>query len=97
MAVSNKSINAAQLDVIFDGMWVMAPSIDRSGKIIGVDIYAPACGHPQGAVFVPELAPDPWPAPTEFYQLDNHGHTLHIERANRSRTGTTLRDRGPMR
>ncbi len=90
MAAKGKSADEAQLDVVFDGTWVMVPSIDTTSRIVGVDVYAPACGHPQGATFIGDIDPEPWPASASFYQLDPHGHTLHIEHANRNRTGMTL-------
>ncbi len=89
MAAKGNSADEAQLNVVFEGTWVMVPSIDTTGRIVGVDVYAPACGHPQGAIFNNSLNPDPWPTSAAFYQLDPHGHTLHIERTSRNRTGMT--------
>jgi hypothetical protein len=80
----------SQLDIVFDGTWVIAPQVDADGKIIGVDVYSPACGHPQGVTFASGLDPDPWPAQNAFYQLDNHSHTLRIQRSNGSRAGMAL-------
>ena len=80
----------AQLDVVFDGTWIVAPSIDGSGKITQVDVYSPECGHPQGVYFTNQLAPNPWPAPSAFYQLDNHSHILGIQCGTRPQAGMAL-------
>jgi hypothetical protein len=73
---------ASQLDVIVDGTWVIVPSVDASGNITGVEVYSPSCGHPHGAIFVNALNPNPWPAPASFYMLDDHSHTLNIQRGS---------------
>jgi hypothetical protein len=90
MAAKGRSAGA-QLNVVFDGTWVLAPMTDKSGRIVAVDVYAPACGHPQGATYQACLEPDPWPVSAAFYQLDPHGLTLRIERGNKIRAGMFLR------
>lgn len=77
---------ASQLDIVFDGTWVIVPQI-ANGKIIGVDVYSPTCGHPQGVTFAAGLSPNPWPNQDAFYQLDNHSHSLRIKRSNGSTAG----------
>jgi hypothetical protein len=79
--------SASQLDVVFDGTWVIVPNVDGNGKIIGVNVYSPACGHPQGVAFESGLNPNPWPTQSAFYQLDNHSHTLNIRRSNGTKPG----------
>ncbi len=83
--------SANQLDVVFDGTWVIVPQIDATKRIIGVNIYSPSCGHPQGVTFVSDLAPNPWPNQDAFYQLDNHGYILRIQRANKKQAGMNVR------
>ena len=83
----NSPVSATQLDVVFDGTWVFLPRVDASGHIIGVDIYAPACGHPQGVTFTNAINPSPWPAPAAFYMLDNHSHTISIQRSSGAQAG----------
>jgi hypothetical protein len=80
-SASNPATTPSQLDVILDGTWVIVPSVDAAGNIAGVDVYSPSCGHPHGVGFVDELNPNPWPGPFSFYLLDEHGHTLIIQRA----------------
>jgi hypothetical protein len=82
--------SASQLDLAFDGTWVIVPSVDGTGKIIGVSIYSPACGHPQGVTFSGGLNPNPWPDQTSFYELDNHSHTLNIQRSNGAKAGMAV-------
>lgn len=81
---------ASQLDVVFDGTWIIVPSVNASGHITGVDVYSPACGHPLGVTFITALNPNPWPASTSFYQLDPHSHTVDIQRANGAVAGMPL-------
>jgi hypothetical protein len=81
MAAATSTPAASQLDVVFDGTWVIAPSIDANNKILGVNIYSPACGHPHGAYFTNQLDPNPWPQPPAFYMLDNHGYSVVIQRS----------------
>lgn len=83
----NSSVSATQLDVVFDGTWVFVPTVDAARNMIGVDVYAPSCGHPQGVTFANVINPDPWPAPAAFYMLDNHGHSLNIQRASGAQAG----------
>lgn len=91
MATAGNSANAGfQLNVVFDGTWVIAPSVDTSGKIVSVDAYAPSCGHPQGATFNFQLAPNPWPVPSAYYLLDHHSHMLVIQRASGTRAGMNI-------
>ncbi len=78
---------SAQLDVVFDGTWLLVPSADRSGKITGVNIYSPACGHPLGVFFTNQLNPNPWPTQSAFYQLDSHSYTLNIQCGSRAAAG----------
>lgn len=88
--VSNPASPASQLDVVFDGTWVIVPSTDAAGTILGVEVYSPSCGHPHGATFNYNINPNPWPAPAQFYMLDNHGHILFIQRAAGARTGMNI-------
>lgn len=81
---------ASQLDVVFDGTWILAPSVDANGLIIGVDIYSPDCGHPHGAYFTNQLNPNPWPLPAVFYMLDAHSHLVAIRRASGSGAGMNI-------
>jgi hypothetical protein len=78
---------SSQLDVVFDGTWLLVPSADASGNITGVDIYSPACGHPLGVYFTNQLNPDPWPAQSVFYQLDSHSYSLNIQCGSRPAAG----------
>lgn len=87
---SSSAASASQLDIVFDGTWVIVPSVDGNGKIIKVDVYSPACGHPQGVTFVSGLSPNPWPVQSAFYQLDNHSHTIAIQRANGAKAGAGI-------
>src|ERR1700758_250579 len=87
---SSPTASASQLDIVFDGTWVIAPTVDGTGKIVSVDIYSPACGHPQGVTFASGLNPSPWPDSSSFYQLDSHSHTLSIQRSNGSKAGMAL-------
>lgn len=80
MAPATNTATASQLDVVFDGTWVIVPSVDANNKIIGVNVYSPTCGHPHGAFFTNQLNPNPWPQPPAFYMLDNHGHSVVIQR-----------------
>ncbi len=79
MAGTNTPAATSQLDVVFDGTWLLAPTADASGKITGVSIYSPACGHPLGVYFANQLNPNPWPVQSAFYQLDSHSYTLNIQ------------------
>ncbi len=88
----NSPVSATQLDVVFDGTWVFLPSVDASGHIIGVDVYAPSCGHPQGVTFTNAISPSPWPDPAAFYMLDNHSHTISIQRASGAQAGMLATD-----
>lgn len=83
MAAKTKSAKSnSQLDVVFDGTWVLAPRVDDTGKIEGVDVYSPACGHPHGLCFVNEINPKHWPMARAFYQIHDHGHRLSIQRSH---------------
>jgi hypothetical protein len=77
----------AQLDVVFDGTWVVVPSVDSTDKIISVDVYSPACGHPHGVYFTNGLNPNPWPTQSAFYMLDSHSYILAIQRGSRGPAG----------
>lgn len=68
----------------------MVPSVDASSHIIGVDIYSPACGHPQGVAFTNELNPTTWPTAAAFYMLDNHSHTISIQRSSGAQAGMVI-------
>src|ERR1700723_1034252 len=83
-AATSTPAAASQLDVVFDGTWLFVPFTDSTGNITGVDIYSPACGHPLGVYFTNQLNPNPWPAQSAFYQLDNHSYTLNIQRGSRA-------------
>jgi hypothetical protein len=89
-AATSSRAAASQLDVVFDGTWVIAPSVDQNNKIVGVNVYSPACGHPHGAYFTNQLNPNPWPAQNVFYMLDNHSHLLAIHRASGSQAGMDI-------
>jgi hypothetical protein len=83
MATASSSAAAvSQLDVVFDGTWVLDPILDAAGQIVGVDVYSPSCGHPHGATYVNQLNPNPWPDSSAFYMLDDHGHILEIQRGS---------------
>ncbi len=88
--------SANQLDVVFDGTWVIVPQIDATRRIIGLNIYSPSCGHPQGVTFVSGPKVDPWPEQTAFYQLDNHGHTLQIQRSDHKQAGMSVKGIDPV-
>lgn len=75
--------SGTQLDVVFDGTWVMLPRIDENRAVIAVDVYSPACGHPLGVTFTTAFNPEPWPDSTMFFMLDSHGHTLTLQRSVR--------------
>lgn len=87
---SNSPASVSQLDVVFDGTWVVVPSVDATGLIVGVDVYSPSCGHPHGATFSNQLNPNPWPQPPAFYMLDDHSHVLFIERTSGSSAGMNI-------
>jgi hypothetical protein len=87
MGTGSSTAAAPQLDIVFDGTWVIVPSVDGSGNITRVDVYSPSCGHPQGVTFVSGLNPDPWPVQSSFYQLDNHSHTITIQRSGTAKPG----------
>jgi hypothetical protein len=78
---------SSQLDVVFDGTWLLVLSADSSGKITSVNIYSPACGHPLGVFFTNQLNPNPWPTQSAFYQLDSHSYTLNIQCGSRAAAG----------
>jgi hypothetical protein len=82
--------SVSQLDVVFDGTWVIVPRVDGNNNIAGVDIFSPACGHPLGVYFANELDPNPWPQPTGFYMLDPHSYTLSIQRGSRAPAGMAI-------
>jgi hypothetical protein len=86
-STGSPAATAPQLDVIVDGTWVIIPAVDVNGNIVAVEVYSPSCGHPHGVGFVPMLNPDPWPSPYSFYLLDEHSHTLSIQRASGSAAG----------
>lgn len=86
----NSAATGSQLDVVFDGTWVIVPSVDAAGRIGGVDVYSPACGHPHGATFTSQLNPNPWPATPAFYMLDDHSHMLVIHRTAGSHFGMSI-------
>ena len=90
MATTSTPAATSQLDVVFDGTWLLVPAVDNSGKIVGVDIYSPACGHPLGVYFAPQLNPNPWPAQSAFYQLDSHSYALNIQLGSRGRAGMPI-------
>src|SRR5208282_6569629 len=79
-AATSSPAASSQLDVVFDGTWVLVPSVDSTGVVIGVDVYSPECGHPHGAYFANQINPNPWPLPAVFYMLDNHSHVVAIQR-----------------
>ena len=92
-ASNSSTSSTSQLDVVIDGTWVFVPSVDAAGLITGVDVYSPACGHPHGATFINQLGPfsaAAWPQPTALYMLDDHGHSLFIQRDAASNTGMPL-------
>jgi hypothetical protein len=89
-ATTSSPAAVSQLDVIFDGTWLLVPSVDASRNIIGVDIYSPSCGHPLGVHFEPQLNPDPWPAQSAFYQLDSHSYSLNIQCGSRAAAGMPM-------
>lgn len=91
MATATSSPAAAsQLDVVFDGTWILAPRVDSTGVMLGVDVYSPDCGHPHGAYFANQINPNPWPQPSVFYMLDDHSHVLAIQRASGSKSGMNI-------
>ncbi len=83
----NPAASLSQLDVVFDGTWLIVPTTDTNGCIVSVDVYAPSCGHPQGVTFVPSLDPNPWPTAPSFYMLDSHGVCLDLQFAGGPRPG----------
>jgi hypothetical protein len=89
-AATSTPAAASQLDVVFDGTWLLVPTADASGKITGISIYSPACGHPLGVYFANQLNPNPWPVQSAFYQLDSHSYTLNIQRGTRPAAGMAL-------
>ena len=90
MAATTNPPGRSQLNVVFDGTWVMVPAVDAARRIVGVDVYSPACGHPQGVLFTKGLDPSPSPGTAAFYMLDNHSHRLAIQRASGSRAGMAV-------
>ena len=68
----------------------MVPSVDADGHILGVDVYSPSCGHPQGVTYYGGLNPNPWPAAQAFYMLDSHSHTLSIQRPSNAQAGMPI-------
>lgn len=87
---SSAATGVSQLDVVFDGTWVIVPIVDATKNIIGVDIYAPSCGHPQGVTFVNQLNPQPWPTADKFYMLDSHGICLDLQFVSGPRAGMPI-------
>ncbi len=87
---SSSASTVSQLDVVFDGTWVIDPIADATGQLIGVDVYSPSCGHPHGATYINQLNPNPWPTSSAFYMLDDHGHILEIQRGAGSPTGMKI-------
>jgi hypothetical protein len=91
MAAKNKKAGtSSQLDLVFDGTWVIAPNADHAGNIVSVDIYSPSCGHPHGVCFVHEIAPKRWPTERAFYQIHHHGHRIEVRRTSGSTIGMPL-------
>jgi hypothetical protein len=88
--MATTSSPVSQLDVVFDGTWLLVPAVDNSGKIVGVNVYSPACGHPLGVYFAPQLNPNPWPGQASFYQLDSHSYTLNIQVGSRGQAGMAV-------
>jgi hypothetical protein len=86
-AATSSPAAASQLDVVFDGTWLLVPIADSFGKITGVSIYSPACGHPLGVFFTNQSNPNPWPTQSAFYQLDSHSYTLNIQCGSRGVAG----------
>lgn len=81
-AATSNPAAASQLDVVFDGTWIILPQVDGSGTIVSVDVYSPACGHPHATLFLAQAGPfGPlnWPPLNSFYMLDSHGLTLAIQ------------------
>jgi hypothetical protein len=78
-AATSTPAAASQLDVIFDGTWLLVPCTDATGKIVSVNIYSPDCDHPLGVYFTNVLNPNPWPTQDAFYQLDSHSYILNIK------------------
>ncbi len=91
MATGSPAAPVSQLDIVFDGTWVILPRVDGANRINGLDVYSPACGHPQGVLFISGLNPNPWPNSTAFYMLDSHGHTLSIQRSGGRQAGMNVR------
>jgi hypothetical protein len=92
-AASSPAIQHSQLDVVFDGTWILVPSVDAAGNISGVDVYSPDCGHPHGAVFLNQLGPfsaAAWPAASSLYMLEEHSHCLDIQRTPATQTGMKI-------
>ncbi len=89
-AGSSTAANSPQLDVVIDGTWVIVPSVNAAGNIVGVDVYSPSCGHPLGALFVTQINPNPWPAANAFYMLDDHNLYLAVRRSSGSQAGMPI-------
>jgi hypothetical protein len=92
MATASSPAASPQLDIVFDGTWVLVPSANAEGNITGVDVYSPSCGHPHGAYFTNQLNPDPWPGPFSFYLLNDHSHTIAIQRASGKQVGMPVKN-----
>jgi hypothetical protein len=93
MTAANSPTASAQLDIVFDGTWVIVPSVDANRNIVGVDIYSPSCGHPHGVTFTAQLGPisvADWPQQGAFYMLDDHSHTIGIQRASGLQKGMPI-------
>lgn len=86
-AGSSPAEASSQLDVVIDGTWVIVPSVNAAGNIVGVEVYSPACGHPHGALFVNQINPNPWPSAQAFYMLDDHSLYLSVHRSSGSPAG----------
>jgi hypothetical protein len=89
-AATSTPAAVSQLDVVFDGTWLLVPTADASGKISGVSIYSPSCGHPLGVYFANQLNPNPWPVQSAFYQLDSHSYSISIQRGARPAAGMAV-------
>jgi hypothetical protein len=87
MAATSTPATPSQLDVVFDGTWILVPSADAAGKLTGVHVYSPSCGHPLGVYFTNQLNPNPWPTSAFFYMLDPHSYSLNIQRGSGPATG----------
>jgi hypothetical protein len=87
MAATSAPAASSQLDVVFDGTWILVPAADAAGNLTGVDVYSPSCGHPLGVYFTNQLNPNPWPTSPLFYMLDPHSYSLNVQRGSRPAAG----------